>query len=446
MMAQPLEHVIVALRHAALQLEIAIRPGVRYSLASRAHLPPAHRAASQMKPFQGLAVQQEIAELRRVQQELRESEARHRAIVEAALDAIITIDADGRITEFNSAAQELFGHSRDEVIGRDLADTIIPVGMREGHRRGLERHRHSPTAPRLGVRLELSAIRSDGSEFPIELTVCRLGDGSPTFTAFIREITDSRRDREEIARLNTELEERVHQRTRQLEAAHAEIEAFSYSIAHDLRSPLTSIDGFSHSLEQMWTPSLDPQGQHYLRRIRAGVRKMSDLTDAMLSLAHLSRVSLRFDTFDLAMAARDVVARLRELEPERQLEIDIPDHLPAQGDARLLTQVIANLVGNAWKFSSRKPVTFIQVGSSQGVQGETIYFIADRGVGFDMAHASRLFGAFHRLHSPTEFEGTGIGLALVEKIVGRHGGRVWARAEPGQGATFYFTLASSFAS
>jgi signal transduction histidine kinase len=245
---------------------------------------------------------------------------------------------------------------------------------------------------------------------------------------------------EEIAGLNAELEERVRRRTAQLEAANAELEAFSYSIAHDLRSPLTSIDGFTHLLEACSTGQEDPRARHYLHRIRAGVRQMSDLTEAMLSLARLSRVELEHEEVDLAALARQVVAQLREREPRRELELEIPEHLWVLGDPRLLNQVIANLIGNAWKFSGRKPRVWIRIGSEKRSGGETVYSIADRGAGFDMAHASRLFGAFQRLHTPSEFEGTGIGLALVQKIVSGHGGRIWAEAKPGEGATFYFTL------
>jgi signal transduction histidine kinase len=246
---------------------------------------------------------------------------------------------------------------------------------------------------------------------------------------------------EEIAGLNAELEERVRQRTAQLEAANAELEAFSYSIAHDLRSPLTSIDGFTHLLEKCSAGQQDPQARHYLHRIRAGVRQMSDLTEAMLSLARLSRVELEQEEVDLAALARQLVAQLREREPGRELQVEIPEHLWVRGDPRLLNQVIANLIGNAWKFSSRKPRVKISIGMEKRASGETAYFVADRGAGFDMAHASRLFGAFQRLHTPSEFEGTGIGLALVQKIVSGHGGRIWAEAKPGEGATFYFTLA-----
>ena len=260
---------------------------------------------------------------------------------------------------------------------------------------------------------------------------------------FVSDITERRRAEDEVARLNAELEERVRLRTAQLEAANAELEAFSYSIAHDLRSPLTSIDGFSHTLEELCGSSLGEQGRHCVDRIRAGVRLMSDLTDAMLSLARLSRVQLRWEAVDLAALARSTMTPLHEAQPQRDAELDAPEHLWAHGDPRLLAQVVTNLVGNAWKFSAGKPQTRIRVGSRPGENGEVVYFVADRGAGFEMAHAARLFGAFQRLHTASEFEGTGIGLALVQKIVSRHGGRIWAEARRGEGATFNFTLAGA---
>lgn len=244
---------------------------------------------------------------------------------------------------------------------------------------------------------------------------------------------------EEIAGLNAALEERVRQRTAQLEAANAELEAFSYSIAHDLRSPLTSIDGFTRLLEQCQIGDEGAPARHYLQRIRAGVRQMSELTDGMLALARVSRAELERGEVDLAALARQTLTQLSEQDPHRDFSADIPEHQWVHGDSRLLAQVMANLLGNAWKFSARKDRVTIRLGAEKR-DGETVHFVADEGAGFDMAYAKRLFGAFQRLHSPSEFEGTGIGLALVQKIVAGHGGRIWASAQPGEGATFYFTL------
>lgn len=269
--------------------------------------------------------------------------------------------------------------------------------------------------------------------------VCRLHGA-------VQDISESRQTQQALqesqralAQLNASLEERVQQRTEQLQQANAELESFAYSIAHDLRAPMTSLAGFSRLLEQNLA-GLDARNGHYLRRIQGNVHQMSDLTDALLALARLSAVDVAHQPVDLAALARQVLDQLRELEPGRALVADIAPALPAAGDPRLLQQVMANLMSNAWKFSRHKPCTRITVGSQRGAQGESVFFVADEGVGFDMEHAGALFGAFRRLHSSTEFEGTGIGLALVRKIIARHGGRIWAQAEPGQGATIFFTL------
>jgi signal transduction histidine kinase len=252
-----------------------------------------------------------------------------------------------------------------------------------------------------------------------------------------QDITESKRAAEV---LNAELELRVKQRTAQLEIANKELEAFSYSIAHDLRAPLSSIDGFSKMLEQAAGSGLAEPARRYLSRIRAGVRQMGELTDGLLSLANLSRVSLLSEPVDLAALARAAVASCRERSPHRHTEVEIATALPARGDPRLLTQVMGNLVGNAWKFTAKKDRARIEIGSTPGADGRTVFFVRDNGAGFDMAHASRMFDAFHRMHSLAEFEGTGIGLAIVHRVVARHGGRIWADAAPHQGATFSFTL------
>ena len=249
-----------------------------------------------------------------------------------------------------------------------------------------------------------------------------------------------RRARDQILLLNGELEERVRQRTTQLETANRELEAFSYSVSHDLRSPLKSIDGFSHLLERTIGDKAGEKGTHYLNRIRSGVRQMADLIDGLLSLAQLSRDKLQFSKVDLADIARNVEKECRERDPERQAHILIQDTMPVIGDQRLLSVILQNLLGNAWKFTSRRELARIEVGSQPGEAGETVYFVRDNGAGFDMAYAEKLFGTFQRLHSPADFAGTGIGLATVKRVVDRHGGRIWAEGKENEGAVFYFTL------
>lgn len=246
----------------------------------------------------------------------------------------------------------------------------------------------------------------------------------------------------EILRLNAELEERVRQRTAQLEAANQELEAFSYSVSHDLRTPLSAIDGFSGLLaKDIRAGGMTPaRGQHYLTRIRAGVAQMGELINALLSLAQVSKTSLRWDSVNLSALAQEVLNGYHEREPGRSVQLQVAPDVQVQGDARLLRQVLDNLLGNAWKFSAGQPQTRIAFGREQGSEGQDVYVVRDNGAGFDMAYSEKLFGAFQRLHTVAEFEGTGIGLATVHRIVVRHGGKVWAESAPGQGATFYFTL------
>jgi light-regulated signal transduction histidine kinase (bacteriophytochrome) len=254
-------------------------------------------------------------------------------------------------------------------------------------------------------------------------------------------ITARKQAEDEISLLNRELEERVRLRTQQLEVANHELEAFSYSASHDLRTPLSAIDGYSSLLaKELGRVTSSERSNHYLTRIRAGVTQMGELIDALLSLAQLSRTSLQRDRVDLSAMARAVLLGLQEHQPERQAVVDVQPGLTVHGDTRLLQRVLDNLLGNAWKFSAGKPQTQISLTRASGPAGEDVYVFRDKGAGFDMAHADKLFAAFQRLHTDVQFAGTGIGLATVHRIITRHGGRIWAESAPGEGASFHFTL------
>lgn len=244
---------------------------------------------------------------------------------------------------------------------------------------------------------------------------------------------------DDIRQLNSELEQRVKDRTSQLEIANKELESFSYSVSHDLRTPLRAIDGFSQALLEDYEAQLDKDGKDYLVRVRAAAQRMGELIDDMLKLSRVTRAEMNYRSVDLSTMATQTLQQLQEDEPQREIDVFITSGLTADCDTHLIKIALTNLLHNAWKYSSKVSRARIEFGLRQH-QGEPVFFIQDNGVGFDMAYADKLFGAFQRLHAVNDFPGSGIGLATVKRVISRHGGKVWAESSPNEGAVFYFTL------
>jgi PAS domain S-box-containing protein len=392
----------------------------------------------QMRLFTGII--RDITERKQAESALLDSESRMRAVLETIVDAVITIDEQGRILSFNQAATRLFGYSPEEVMGQNV-NILMPSPYHEAHDSYLENYLRTGIKKIIGIGREVVAKRKDGTVFPIDLSVSEVHlKDQRIFTGIIRDITERKSAEEEIRKLNEELETRVHERTIQLEAVNRELEAFSYSVSHDLRAPLRTIDGFSQTVMEMYADKLDGRGQDYLNRVRKGSQDMAKLIDDMLNLSRLTRGELNItDNVDLSRIAREIADNLQAREPERQVYFEIEDGLEGLGDQRLLHSVLENLLGNAWKYTSKHPVAHIAFGKIRN-NDHTIYYVKDDGAGFDMAYADKLFSAFYRLHGASEFAGTGVGLATVARIIHRHGGQVWAEAAVEQGATFFFTL------
>ncbi len=386
-----------------------------------------HTLSFMGRPAQ-LVLAHDITERRRAEAALAASEERFRALAVSAKDAIISADHEGNITYFNPGAELIFGHSASEVTGSPLM-LLMPQRFRVAHRAGFARYLATREAHVVGRTVELVGLRKDGSEFPVELSLASWQrENELAFTAILRDVTARK-----------QAEDALKQYAAQLEVANAELDAFAYSVSHDLRAPLRSIDGFSAALLEDCAERLSRSDLDHLSRVRKASQRMAGLIDDLLALSRVTRATLSRERVDLSGLARQIASELRQRDLSRQAEFVISTDIQSEGDAHLLRIALENLLGNAWKYTSRTPQPRIEFGCAQH-DGDRAYFVRDNGAGFDMRYADKLFGAFQRLHSAGEFEGSGIGLATVQRIIHRHGGRVWAEGAVGQGATFYFTL------
>lgn len=381
---------------------------------------------------------QDITERRQHGEWLRESEARFSRIFDSTPAGVMLFRAeDGRVVDVNPAMCGIAGFNRSEVIGMST-DELKSLFSTDAFER-------AANSAQQGVDIWMPARdcwyrRHDGRTGYVSMTASRFEyAGEKLVLAFLQDTTERQRAADEIRRLNETLEQRVQDRTAQLEAANRELETFSYSVSHDLRAPLRAMTGFSTILMQEHAPKLNPDALELLTRVSAASQRMADLIDALLQLSRVTRQPMRRVEIDLSALAHSIVQELRDAEPQREAHIEIDQGMQVEGDASLMRSVLQNLLGNAWKYSARKPMVKIEMRCCQ-IEGERVFVVRDKGAGFDMRYAGRLFTAFQRLHSAKDFDGTGIGLATVERILRRHGGRIWADAQPNAGASFYFTL------
>jgi PAS domain S-box-containing protein len=378
-------------------------------------------------------------------QALSVSEERLRALFDNAPIGIEELTPSGELLRANPRFCEITGYTADELRSLRIEDITHPDDLDAD----LDNMHRLSSGEIDSFSMEKRNVRKDGGVVWVEANraVVRDPKGNPVlFVGAVRDITAQRDAEAEVRRLNADLETRVERRTADLERANRNLEAFSYSVSHDLRAPLRALSGYSEALLVEYSDSLGDTGRGYAGRIQAASERMATLIDDLLQLARVSRSQMRLGLVDLSAEVAAVVGEFRSADPGRQIRISVQDGVRATADRGLIRTVLQNLVENAWKFTARQENPTIEFGSMPADDAEICCFVRDNGAGFDPAHAPKLFKPFERLHTDTDFAGTGIGLASVQRIIERHGGRIWAQGEVGVGATFYFTLNATDAS
>jgi len=379
----------------------------------------------------GFAV--DITDRREAEQALRLSEQRYRRLVDNALVGVYRTNLEGQVLYANETLMRIFEFASLEEM---RACSVLSLYQQPRDRQAfLERLKRDGMV----ANYELQAQTRTGRPITISVSATLVGQ---ELSGMLSDITERKEAEEQVRLLNEQLEQRVRDRTAELAAVNKELEAFAYSVSHDLRTPLRAIDGFSQALTEDYGEKLDQTAKDYLGRVRAASQRMGRLIDDLLKLSRLTRCQVRHEPVDLSAFARSIAAELQQQEPDRPVRFVIADGVTACGDPTLLRVVLENLLGNAFKFTRNRREARIEFGAERSAD-RTVYFVRDNGVGFEMQYAEKLFGAFQRLHAEGEFEGSGIGLATVQRIISRHGGRVWAQATVNKGATFRFSVGPS---
>jgi PAS domain S-box-containing protein len=394
-----------------------------------------------------IAIERDTRKRARVEEALRDSEEQFRQVFEESPSGILLVEEGRRVRRANPALCRLMGQTEEELQQLALPSTtaqgsLLNLMFETGWIAAGEQTRFDA---------EQEYVTKSGSTAWVNVHATKLYNSHGRAVcnlALIEDITERKQADREIRTLNDSLERRVTQRTgeaaeanQKLESANRELEAFAYSVSHDLRAPLRSVDSFSQIILDEYSDKLDEDGARYLRRIRAGAQHMGQLISDLLNLSRVSRGLLTLEPVDLSAMASTIVNELRDQEPQRTVDVQIAPDIGANCDTRLVRVVMNNLIGNAWKFTGKREKACLEFGASSE-EGVVVYFVRDNGAGFDMAYVSQLFTPFQRLHQTSEFAGTGIGLATVQRIVQRHGGRIWVDSAVERGATFYFTLSA----